>query len=353
MSAQHQLPIVDIDYQIQFLTGLLNTPSPTGMTEQAVTYTLQAIKGFPGVKISANRKGGLLLSWDGKDNSAPRALTAHLDTLGAMVKEIKPNGRLKLTQLGGYPWNTIEGEGCTVFTNDGKKIRGSILHSKASAHVYGAEVRESKRDEDTMEVRLDERTSSNEDTEKLGITVGDFVAFDPRVEVTNGFIRSRHLDDKACVANIVSAIKSIADAGLQPSQTTTILFSNYEEVGHGAAVGIPAEAEELVCVDMAAVGNGQTSDEFHTTLCVKDSGGPYHHGLSQKLRKLGDQFDIPYKVDIYPYYGSDGEAFWRAGGDVAVALIGPGVDASHNYERTHSDALLATTNWLMAYLLSE
>jgi putative aminopeptidase FrvX len=141
-------------------------------------------------------------------------------------------------------------------------------------------------------------------------------------------------------------------AGLAPAQTTTLLISNYEEVGHGAATGFPQDLAELVVVDMAAVGEGQASDEFHATLCVKDSGGPYHHGLSQRLRQLAEENEIPYKVDIYPYYGSDGEAFWRAGGDVAVALIGPGVDASHSYERTHLDALVATTRWVMAYLLA-
>jgi putative aminopeptidase FrvX len=173
------------------------------------------------------------------------------------------------------------------------------------------------------------------------------------VEVRNGFIRSRYLDDKVGVASIVAAVKTLNDAGVNPAQTTTILISNYEEVGHGAASGFPAEMTELVAVDMAAVGEGQTSDEFSATICVKDSGGPYHHGLSQKLRNLAEVYEIPYKVDIYPYYGSDGEAFWRAGGDVAVALIGPGVDASHNYERTHTEALEATAKWVLAYLCHE
>jgi putative aminopeptidase FrvX len=203
-----------------------------------------------------------------------------------------------------------------------------------------------------MEVRLDAKTNNAEQTSALGIQIGDFVAFDPRVEVTNGFVRSRHLDDKACVANIVTAVKAFSDAKLKPLQTTYLLISNYEEVGHGASTGIPAEVEELVAVDMAAVGDGQTSDEFFASICVKDSGGPYHHGLSNRLRELADQYEIPYKVDIYPYYGSDGEAFWRAGGNVRVALIGPGVDASHNYERTHTDALVATTDWLLAYLMN-
>jgi putative aminopeptidase FrvX len=346
------LPAIDTDFLLDFLVQLLNTPSPTGYTEKAIALTEEALAGFSGLTLARNRKGALLVEWPGERADAPRGLTAHVDTLGAMVKDIKGSGRLKLTQIGGYAWNTVEGEGVTVFASRGEPVRGSLLLSTASAHVHSRQVGETRRDEDNMEVRLDARTASADETRALGIEVGDFVAFDPRVEVTNGFVRSRHLDDKACVACIVAAVKAMHDAGLPPSQRAHLLISNYEEVGHGAATGFPADLAELVAVDMAAVGAGQTSDEFHATLCVKDSGGPYHYELSQKLRALAEEHALPYKVDIYPYYGSDGEAYWRAGGDVAVALIGPGVDASHNYERTHTEALVATTRWLLAYLLS-
>ena len=345
------LPTIDADFLLSFLSELLNTPSPTGFAEPAVALTEQSLKPFAGLSFKRTRKGALLVVMQGEKSDASRALTAHADTLGAMVKQIKSNGRLLMTKIGGYAWNTVEGEGCTVHTNSGERVRGSILFDMASGHVHGNKVNETKREDDNMEVRLDARTTSQDETEALGIRVGDFITFDPRLEITNGFVRSRHLDDKACVACLLAAVKALHDAGVKPSQTTYLLISNYEEVGHGAATGIPQEVTELLSVDMAAVGEGQTSDEFHATLCVKDSGGPYHHGLSQKLRQLADQHGIPYKVDIYPYYGSDGEAFWRAGGDVAVALIGPGVDASHNYERTHQDALLATTQWVLAYML--
>jgi putative aminopeptidase FrvX len=348
----NKLPLIDTKYMLDFLTKLLNTPSPTGFTETAIQYTQQALMAFPFLDVRKTNKGALTATWPGEKSNAPRAMTAHIDTLGAMVKEIKSNGRLKLTKIGGYGWSTVEGEGCTVFTNDGKNVRGSILLVNASYHVHGNKFNETKRDDENMEVRLDARTNSKEESRTLGVEVGDFVSIDPRVEVTNGFVRSRHLDDKACVANLLSAIKTMADTGLKPKQTTTFHFSNYEEVGHGASTGFPPDIVELISVDMAAVGEGQNSDEFHATICVKDSGGPYHHGLSNKLRVLAEKFEIPYKVDIYPYYGSDGEAYWRAGGDVAVALIGPGVDASHNYERTHTEALEATTNWIVAYLLS-
>lgn len=346
------LPELDLNAMTGFLVDLLNIPSPTGYTETAITLCENELFRIPGISLTHTHKGALVATIPGEQEGSWRALTAHVDTLGAMVKEIKSNGRLKLTKLGGFAWNTVEGEGLTVFTRFGETVRGSLLLDKASSHVYGGDVNTAERNDHNMEVRIDARTTSLEETYGLGIRVGDFVAFDPRVELTNGFVRSRHLDDKACVACMIYALKAITDAGLKPKRKTVLHVSNYEEVGHGAAAGIPPQVSELVAVDMAAIGNGQTSDEFHATLCVKDSGGPYHHGLSQHMLALAEQYDIPHQVDIYPYYGSDGGAFWRAGGDVAVALIGPGVDASHNYERTHIEALIATANWCLAYLLN-
>ncbi len=345
--------MTDKTYLFDFLTRLLNTASPTGFTGAAVDLTEETLRAFPQLALHRTRKGGLVATWPGQKSDAPRALTAHVDTLGAMVKEIKDSGRLLLTAIGGVVWSTVEGEGVTVHTQSGAPVRGSILVNTASWHVYGRKLHDTPRDDENMEVRLDARTNSREETRALGIEVGDFVSFDPRVEVSNDFIRSRHLDDKACVANILAAIKMLSDAGQTPLQTTTFLISNYEEVGHGASAGIPADVAELVAVDMAAVGEGQNSDEFHATLCLKDSGGPYHHGLSNKLRRIAEANGIDYRPDIYPFYGSDGEAHWRAGGDAAVALIGPGIDASHNYERTHWEALDATTRWIAAYLLAE
>lgn len=347
-----KIPAINQSYLLETLERLLNIPSPTGMTEEAIAYVRQELEGYQPLSLSETKKGALVAAWPGASAAAPRALTAHVDTLGAMVKEIKPNGRLKLTPIGGFAWNTVEGEGCYVVTQSGERLRGALLVTFASGHVHAAKVNETKRDADTVEVRLDARSSSADETRELGVTVGDFVIFDPRVEMTNGFVRSRHLDDKAGVAAILAAVEAMDKAGLKPSQRTTLHISNYEEVGHGAAAGIPDDVVELLTVDMAAVGEGQASDEFSATLCVKDSGGPYHNGFNQRMRKLAEAHEIAHKIDIYPYYGSDGEAFWRAGGDVQVALMGPGLDASHNYERTHTEALVATTQWILAFLLS-
>lgn len=345
------LPKIDETYFTDFLVDLLNVPSPTGFAEPAIAFVEKELSKYKQLQLSRTRKGALVAKWEVESDLPPVALTAHVDTLGAVVKEIKPNGRLKLSRIGLFQWNVVETEGVWIVTAKGKKIRGSILIDTASAHIYNMAGGETPRNEDHMEVRLDVRTTSEKETRSLGICVGDCIAFDPRVEVTDGFIRSRFLDDKACVANLVAAIKSMTDAGQSPTRTTYFHISNYEEVGHGAAAGIPAEVAELVAVDMAVVGAGQESDEFHATLCVKDSGGVYHEGLNKKMRALAEQHGILYKTDVYPFYGSDGEAFWRAGGDVAVSLIGPGIDASHNYERAHLDGLNATTQWVMAYLL--
>lgn len=347
------LPSINQEYLVDFLVKLLNIPSPTGFAEPAINFVEKELSQFKQLQLMRTRKGALIAKWEVESKNPPVALTAHVDTLGAVVKEIKKKGRLMLSRIGGIQWPTVETEGVWVFTAQGEKIRGSVLVDTASGHIYSEAGSKTPRDDAHMEVRLDARTISQEETRALGINIGDCVAFDPRVEVTNGFIRARFLDDKACVANIVAAIKSLVDAGQSPTRTVYFLISNYEEVGHGASTGIPSDVAELVTVDMAVVGKGQESDEFSATLCIKDSGGVYHEGLNKKLRALAEQHSIPYKTDVYPFYGSDGEAFWRAGGDVALALIGPGIDASHNYERTHIDGLTATTNWIMAYLLSD
>jgi putative aminopeptidase FrvX len=346
------LPI-DTAAMLEFLVGLLNTPSPTGFTEKAIDYCEQKFAPL-GLPMRRTTKGALVLDWAGRSASAPRALTAHVDTLGAMVKEIKENGRLKLTKIGGYAWNTVEGEGCTVFTAGGATVRGTLLIHKASSHIFGAETADAKREDATMEVRLDERVTNPAETRALGIGVGDFVAFDPRVEIgPAGFVRSRHLDDKAAVACLFGAVKAMQAAGLLPAQRATLHISNYEEVGHGAASGFPDDLAELLTVDMAAVGPGQESSEFSACICVKDSGGPYHFEMNRKLRALAGAAGIPYTVDIYLFYGSDGEAYWRAGGDVRVGLVGPGVEASHNYERTHTESLVRTAQLLAEYLRAE
>ncbi len=346
------LPPINQDYMINFLVGLLDTPSPTGFTEQAVAYVEKALADFPEVEVRRTSKNALLAILPGQRDDAPRAISAHVDTLGAMVKEIKPNGRLRVTNIGGLIWNSMECEGCNVYTASGKVVRGSLMLNKSAGHVYGKEVIETMRSDSTLEIRLDERTSNPEETRALGIEVGDFVVFDPRVEIVNGFIRSRFLDDKACVAAVLAAVKALHDAGLKPLQKTYLYFTAHEEVGHGGATGLPEEVTELLVNDMAAIGETQTSDEYHVSICVKDASGPYDHAFSNRLRKLADQYEIPYKVDIYTYYGSDGSAYWRAGGDAVVALIGPGIDASHNYERTHIDSLVANVNWNLAYLLN-
>ena len=343
------LPPIDVDYMTRITTELCAIPSPTGLAAEAIAYVARAFDTL-GVPYRYTRKGALVATLEGGD--APvRTLAAHVDTLGAMVKEIKPNGRLSLTQVGSYPWAAIEGETCVVHTNGGARVTGTVVNVKASHHVHGAEQDKAERSEKTLEVRLDARVTEPAAVRALGIEVGDFVSLDPRVSVTeSGFIKSRHLDDKACVAILLGVARAMRDAGTRPAAATHLFISNYEETGHGACAGVPAETEELVAVDMAAVGEGQTSDEYSATICVKDASGPYDHALSTALRRAGDRAGVPYKVDIYTYYSSDASAALKAGAEVRAALVGPGIDASHAHERTHVDALQATARLLIEYL---
>jgi putative aminopeptidase FrvX len=341
----------DAAYIERVLVELCQTPSPTGRAEPALEVVERELRAL-GVLTTRTRKGALSARLGGRTLGDGRVVCAHVDTLGAMVKGIKDNGRLWLTQIGEYAWDTVEGEYCLVHTFGGRSISGTILTTHASAHVHGQEAHRTERTAASIEVRLDECTSSREETERLGVGVGDYVSLEPRTQVTDsGYIKSRHLDDKAGVAVLLGLAQALQQGSLVPAVPTHLFIATYEEVGHGAVAGLPPDTAELVAVDMAAVGEGQTSDERAVTICVKDSSGPYDHGLCTRLRQLATAEHIPHRVDIYPHYSSDASAALLSGGDLRAALVGPGVDASHSWERTHRDALEATARLLLAYVL--
>ena len=335
-----------------YIKELVSIPSPSGYTTEVIDYVAKFLQS-EGITAVKTNKGALLATIKGKDDSKHRFLTAHVDTLGAMVKEIKPSGRLKLTMVGGFRWNSVEGEYCKIHTAGGRTYTGTILLNQTSVHVY-QKMGDVKREDATMEVRIDAVTKSKADTEKLGISVGDFVSFEPRVELAdNGFIKSRHLDDKASVGILMYLIKQLNEEGISLPYTTHFLISNNEEIGYGGNSNIPAETVEYLAVDMGAIGDGQTTDEYSVSICAKDSSGPYHYGLRQHLVELAKQNQVDYRVDIYPFYGSDASAAIRAGYDIIHGLIGPGIDASHAFERTHISSIEHTATLIWHYLQSE
>lgn len=331
---------------------LVSIPSPSGYTTKVIEYVEEWLKELK-VKTTRNRKGGLIATLQGTNDNEHRMLTAHVDTLGAMVKEVKSNGRLKIDLIGGFNFNSVEGEYCEIHTANDKVITGTILMKQTSVHVY-KDAGEAKRNQDNMEVRIDAKVTNAEEARALGIEVGDFVTFDPRAEITeSGFIKSRHLDDKASVAILLQLIKQIKEENITLPYTTHFLISNNEEIGYGGNSNISKETIEYLAVDMGAMGEGQSTDEYSVSICVKDASGPYHFGLRKHLVSLAEAHDIDYQLDIYPYYGSDASAAIRSGHDIVHGLIGPGIDSSHAFERTHETSLQCTSKLLYHYVQSE
>ena len=330
----------------QTLENLIKIPSPTGYDLEIVPYIKEKVQEM-GIETTLLNKGAILARIPGESDEAI-LFSAHVDTLGAMVKEIKSNGRLKVSMLGGCPWVSLDAENCVVRTSSDKRINGTFQGTKPSVHIDGGEVAKTERDENTTELVLDEKVSTKEEVEKLGIEVGDFVFVDPRfTALPNGFIKTRYLDDKASVAVLLEAMAALKEAKL--ANTVFFFISTYEEVGHGASAGIPENVREFIAVDMGAPGNNQNSSEFAVNICAKDSSGPYDLGIRDRLVNLCKEHEIPYKIDIYPFYGSDASASLRAGHDIRTGLIGPGVFASHAYERTHIESMEATLNLVVEY----
>ncbi|GAB6150597.1 MULTISPECIES: M42 family metallopeptidase [Clostridium] len=337
------------DKLMNYMQNLLSEPSPTGYTEDVLNYVKEQLNLLKAPYIVTN-KGAVIVSLKGENQDYERTFSAHIDTLGAMVKEIKSNGTLGITLIGGYMCNSIEGENCTVLTLDDKKYSGTIQTIKPSVHISGDDARNLTRSEENMELILDEKVFSKEDVLNLGINVGDFIALDPRTTITeNGFIKSRHLDDKASAAILLYTIEYIITNNIELPYTTNFFFSNYEEVGHGASACVPDKTKEFISVDMGAPGLNQNSSEYSVCICAKDSSGPYDYSLRKTLVNLCKEKNIDFKIDIYPHYGSDASAALRAGHDIKTALIGPGVFASHAYERTHVDSVISTLSLILSY----
>ena len=338
---------------IDFLKELVAIPSPTGYTKDVQDYLIEVLTDM-GYQPKRTAKGLVIVTVEGANDKEQRAITAHIDTLGAIVRAVKPDGRLKLDRIGGFAWNMIEGENCTVhIASNGNTVSGTILLHQTSVHVY-KEAGTVERSQDNMEVRLDEKVTNEKETRALGIEVGDFVSFDPRFVVTpTGFVKSRFLDDKASAAILLTLLKKYKKEGITLPVTTHFMFSCIEETGIGANSSIPSEVVEFLAVDMGAMGDDQQTDEYTVSICVKDGSGPYNYDFRQLLVSLCKEKEIPFKLDIYPYYGSDASAAMRAGAEVKHALLGAGIESSHSYERTHIDSIKATQSLVDAYLLSD
>lgn len=336
-----------MEFILDELKTLMSIDSPSGFTRRAAEYTMEELSKL-GYKPEMTKKGCVLCCLGGEGD--PVVFSAHLDTLGGMVASVKSNGRLKLTRIGGMNPNNAECENARVYTRDGKVYEGCFQMNDPSVHVNG-DYSTQKRDWDGMELVLDEKVFSADDTKKLGIATGDYVCFDPRTVITkSGYIKSRFLDDKLSVAILLGLAKQIRDEKLVLSRKVYIYITVYEEVGHGCSSGIPADANEIISVDMGCVGDGLECKEHQVSICVKDSHGPYNYEVTNRLITLAKQHELDFALDVYPFYGSDADAALDAGYDLRHGLIGAGVYASHGYERSHVDGVLNTIRLVKAYI---
>ena len=336
-------------FAVQKASELLAIDSPSGYTAEAAKWVKETFEAM-GFATQLTTKGGVLADLGGEDAHDALLLEAHTDTLGAMVAEVKANGRLRLTPLGGMRAENAETENVRVHTRDGKTIEGTVQLCNASVHVNGA-YGDTKRTFDTVEAVLDEDVKLAEDTRKLGVEVGDIVCFEPCTRVTgSGYIKSRFLDDKLSVGVLLGLAKYLRDTGRAPARKVYAHVTVYEEVGHGGAASVPNGVTEAISVDMGCVGEGLSCTERQVSICVKDSGGPYSYEVVGKLIDAAKKEGADYALDVYPHYGSDVEATLSAGSDLRHGLIGPGVYASHGYERSHLDGVANTLLVLKGYL---
>lgn len=340
---------INIENTLKNLKKYLDIPSPGGYTKNA---SIELEKDFKklGLKTYFTKKGALIGTIEGNFSNKEISISAHIDTLGGIIKEINKDGTIRFHKIGGGAYNSLEGENCTIITRKNKTYRGSIVPKHRATHIYGVDVVSQKKDEFNMILRLDEIVFSKEDVLKLGINVGDFISMDPRFEVTeSGFIKSRYLDNKSAIAMILEVLNIMNENNLKPKYTTNFIISNFEEQGHGVSY-VPPKTEELLAIDIGPVGEGQTSTEFGVTIAAKDKRTVYDYDFRNKLIDICENNNIDFNVDVFNFYSSDSSQAIARGLDVNFACIGPGVDGTHHYERTHIKALENTINLLLHYI---
>ncbi|MEE8808465.1 MAG: M42 family metallopeptidase [Lactimicrobium sp.] len=334
----------DLNYITQQLCALTSIPSPSGFTARAAEYVRKTLAEMGYMPI-ITRKGNVECVLGGENN--PLVLAAHVDTLGAMVRAIKDNGRLRPTAIGGHQWRTADGDNCMVFTRSGRMYTGVVLNKEPSVHVREKELEDT---EENMEVLLDENVSSHQEVEALGVETGDIIAMEPRTVITDsGYIKSRFLDDKLSASILLGIARWVKNEKISLPRKVTLLFTVYEEVGFGGSC-VPIDTEDMISVDMGCVGSDLGCNEHMVSICAKDSGGPYNYDMITELSLICKAEGLPYAIDVYPRYGSDVETTMRAGYDIRHGLIGPGVYASHNYERAHLDGVQAAYTLLQKYI---
>ncbi|SDB53326.1 osmoprotectant NAGGN system M42 family peptidase [Bauldia litoralis] len=342
---------IDSEYLATRLSQLLDIPSPTGYTDTIVRECCDELRRL-GVKFEVTRRGGIRAFIPGKTDKPARAIVSHLDTLGAQVKLVKDNGRLELVSIGNWSARFAEGARVTIFSEKGA-FRGTILPLKASGHTFNDEVDTAPVGWRHVELRIDAMTRSAAEVRRLGIDVGDIVAIDPSPEfLDNGFIVSRHLDNKAGAAVMFAVMDAILSQKAEMTVDTFFVFTIAEEVGNGAASILTPEVASMITIDNGTTAPGQNSDEFGVTICMADETGPFDYHLTKKLVALCRENDIRFQKDIFRYYRSDSASAVTAGADIRTALITFGIDASHGYERIHLHALRSLAELTTTYVTS-
>ncbi|WP_432494869.1 osmoprotectant NAGGN system M42 family peptidase [Kineococcus gypseus] len=344
---------VDVEYLTATLMELLRTPSPSGRTDAVMQLVGQRIEAL-GVPFDLTRRGILRATLRGRTDVVRRAVVVHADTIGLMVKRVKDNGRLEVVPVGSHSARFSEGAHVTIFTDDFDAVyTGTVLPLKSSGHTFGDEIDTQGVGWEVVEVRIDEPVGTAADVRALGVEVGDFVALDAAPQITRaGYVKSRHLDDKAGLAACLTALKALRDADLPLAVTAQFLVTIGEEVGFGATHGLAPDLAELVAVDNAVVAEGQTSREDLVSVGMLDMTGPFDYHLSRRLHALARAHGIPAVRDVYRHYRSDAAPALEAGMEARAALLGFGLESSHGHERTHLDGLVGLTRLLVVYLQS-
>lgn len=333
------------------LLDLLAIPSPCGFTDEIVRYVSRCLDDI-GVDYQITRRGTIRAVLEGNGDAPARALVTHMDTIGAMVRGIGDNGRLRVAPIGHWSSRFAEGTRVTVFSEKSAH-RGCFLPTVNWGTSRDAGVEQVPVDWDHIELRLEESVFDADDVRALGIEIGDFIALESHPEVLeNGYVVGRNLDNKAGTAAVIELLRKLVESGDPLPQNTYVIFTVTETIGAGMGRAVLPDVSELVTVDFASTRSTEKSPFKRVTLASGDASGPYDYHLTAHLRRIAEHFDVPYQQRHLKAFHSDAASALIAGHDVRTAVLAYAGDASHSVERTHVDSLVNIVRMLQFYVTS-
>ncbi|HEX3332584.1 MAG TPA: M20/M25/M40 family metallo-hydrolase [Gaiellales bacterium] len=333
------------------LSDLVELHSPSGVEGAVDDYLLSHLADLGATRDAA---GNIVLRVDGREPGPLRAVLAHKDEIGALVKRVGDRGELAVNKLGGsFPW--VWGEGPVDVLGRHTAIPGVL--SFGSRHI--TDESDHKRQQTEAGVRWRdawvETKLTPEELAEAGVRAGSRVVPSAarkrpiRLGRDGEYVASYAIDDKASVAGLVELAARVKT----PRHPVELVFTAREEIGcHGARwYATRSEAEAAVAFEVTPVAKEYRTDPGpDPVLVTADSHGPLEDTLSAELEDAAAAAGVTLRYAALSSFGSDATAALSSGLIARTACLAFATENTHGFEIAHLGGIVGCVDVLERWL---